>query len=404
MPDIDDDFLELTEPGAAQSGADSPGPLSAWSDLMSFAVFNGNFRLGPPDISANLDVASSVTGSNFVPGWRFVQSSNTGVTAKVMADTTTASGYNLTFTGVASSTGFIEQIVDIGGSAVRDIGTFLRVNARASVVKGTAYWRVHTQYLDRLGTITGMPPERIVQQTTPVANTVYSFDEGSEIDPPPAAARYLRIRISYTPDPYFDPQTLSILDVRRDRTPTVLRLPDRSAASGARSGLGLYDVLESGSNLLWQPSSTTAGVTTGKRLLNYQLVPIPFSLVNIPSNATTELQLWGDTALSLGTPRIGLPWGSAIVGCSYRLSAIPTAGGANALAIRIQVGGSTVWTPFTIAGSGGALSNEASQSVTADELTSGQQIGVVVDTSSTYAPTSADIAVLVWVAVKYDGA
>jgi hypothetical protein len=402
MPDIDDPFLEELEPVATQQGIDVPGSRSGFTDFINFGVYNGNFRVGPPQSASNIDLASSASGSNFLPGWRWVVESG-DATAKHQADALgiSSSGSNVVIIGSTGSA-YFEQIIDIGGSAVQDTGGFVRLNVNPpSVTTIAPVLSVRTQYLNAAGTTTGMPSERVASVTLTGSFTPYSFDGGSEVDPPGSTARYLRLRIAAT---FYEYGAVTLLDVRRDRAPSNLRLPDRAAATNKRSGLGLYDVYQSASNLFWQPSSTTAGTTTGKRLLNYQLVPIPFSLVNIPSNATTDMQLWGDTALALATPRIGVPWASAIVGASYRLSAIPSAGGANALAIRVQVGGSTVWTPFTIAGSGGAISNEASQAVTADELTAGQQIGVVVDTSSTYAPTTADIAVVVWVAVKYDGA
>jgi len=405
VPDIDDPFLEEVEPTAQQVGIDVPGSRSGFTDFINFGIFNGNFRLGPPNPAANVDVVGAA-GSNFVPGWRFVQSSNTNITGSMVRNAAYPSGSNFRFTfaaGSANDEAYIEQLIDMGGSVNQDIGAIIRGYGSSS--QNRAGLAVSTQYLTTDGTIAGMPPERTTLDSGGVGGRAprYLFHP-AEVDNPPGAARYLRLRVvanrqSVLAGTAF---TIDVPEIRRERVTSNVRLVDRQLYGGA-GVVSVGDFYMTGSNLLWQPASTTAGSTTTQRLLNYQLVPLPFSLVNIPANAVTELQLWGDTALALATPRIGIPWASAIVGASYRLSAIPTAGGASALAIRVQVGGSTVWTPFTIAGSGGALSNEASQVVTADELASGQQIGVVVDTSATYAPTTADLAVVVWVAVKYDG-
>lgn len=88
---------------------------------------------------------------------------------------------------------------------------------------------------------------------------------------------------------------------------------------------------------------------------------------------------------------------------SYRLSAIPTAGGTGALKITVQVGGTNLWaSAFSINGTGGSLSAEVSAAPETYNVAAGGQIGVVTNTTATYAPTTADIAVIVWVACKYD--
>lgn len=405
MPNIDDPFLDDLEPSAAQEGIDVPGSRSAFTDFINFGVYNGNFRVGPPQSLSNLDVATSTSGSNFLPGWRFVQSSNTTITAKIVQSGGVGSGSNVRFTaqaGIASGhASYLEQIIDIGGSSVGDIGNLVRLAMRKNVLgPGLGLGlTVAAQYLAADGTTVGMPAEvtsSLAPSTSPTGG-----DVAMEADAPPANARYLRLRsIVDGRAGTVANDWLDILEIRRDRALPNLRMPDLS-----RSTNGLYDVRMSGSNLLWQPSSTTAGTTTTKRLLNYQLVPLVFTGVNIPANATTNLDMPGDATLNLATPRIGLPWASSIVGMSYRLSAIPTAGGTGALKLIVQVGGSNLWNPaFSINGSGGALSNETSVAPETYNVASGGQIGVVATTTATYAPTTAEIVVVVWLAVKYDGA
>ncbi len=393
---IDRPFLEEVEPTVQQQGTDVPGPRGSYQELLNFGIYNGNFRVGPPQSASNLDVATSTTGSNFLPGWRFVQSSNTTISAAIVKRPGNL-GSNLRFTVNSLSAGaraYIEQVIDVGGSAIGDVGSFYRFTGGWDGIGARSVY-LKTQYLNANGTIEGMPPE---EQAGGAATASWNFDHGNEVDPPPDGARFVRVRVEII-NVTGSPGYVELYEVRREKAATNLRLVDRS-----RSTNGLYDVYTSGSNLFWQPSSTTSGATSAKRLLNYQLVAIPFSLVNIPANATTELQLWGDTALGLATPRIGIPYPAAIVGMSYRLSAAPTAGGATALRLQATVAGASVWTAHTLAGSGAAASGESSQSVTADEISLGQQLGVQVVTSSTYAPTTADLAVVLWVAVKFDGA
>lgn len=403
---IDRPYLENLEPTGQQQGTDVPGPRGAWTDLINFGVYNGNFRAGPPDPSANLDLASSTAGSNFVPGWRFVQSSNTTITAQVRQIAGAGAGSNIRFTaGVGVATGhasFLEQVIDIGGSAVGDNGNLIRLTSATNGSMNGLRIDLAAQYLAADGSLVGMPAER-VQQAAIGSTTPASVDVAADVNPPPANARYLRVRAIVKSAPgggTVAGDWLDIYDIRRDRALVNLRMPDIS-----RSTNGLYDVRMSGSNLLWQPAHVTSGGAAlgERRLLNYQLVAIPFSLVNIPASATTGLQMWGDTALALGTPRIGTPWPGAIVGMSYRLSAIPTAGGATALRVQATVGGVNVWDAFTIPGTGGTLTAENTIPPTLDEFTAGQQLGVQVVTSGTYAPTTSEIAVLLWVALKYDG-
>lgn len=394
MPDIDADFRETSEPGGAQQGFDPPGPLSSWTDLISYGVYNGAFAVGPPDPAATVDPVGAA-GSNFVPGWRFVQSSNTTISGSVVSQSVSSTGSNFRFTHDGTSTAgtsYIEQIIDMGGSQAGDNGSFFRLSYTPSGLGITAV--LYLQWLNEQGTIAGMPAQRSASGYWSGSGPA-SIDDMSEVDNPPPRARYLRIRISATSSS--PGATLDVWDIRRDRSLNNLRFADRSRVAGKN---GLYDIWQNGSNLYWAPSAYLGGTSTDYRVLNWQLVPVMFSLTNIPANAVTDMQLWGDSALSFATPRIGNPWPASIVGASYRLSAIPTAGGTGALKIRVQVGGSTVWTPFTLNGSGGAISDETTQGADQDEMTAGQQLGVVVDTTATYAPTTADLAVIVWLAVK----
>lgn len=393
-PGIDDPFLDDNEPSAAQEGVDVPGSRSAFTDFINFGVYNGNFRIGPPQSLSNLDVAASTSGSNFVPGWRWVLESG-DLTAKSVGETFWApGGSNLVISG-SSGTGYIEQILDIGGSSARDTGGFIRVNARCNATPtGTQpLLEVRSQYLTSAGATSGSERTSSVTITESLLE-IQSFDGGSEVDPPARNARYLRLRIAVTL--YNSSAGVCILDVRRDRAPSNIRLPDRSSPTTyVRSGLGLYDVYQSGSNLLWQPSSTTAGTTTTKRVLNYQLVPITWSESNVAAGATTTMRL--PTTVN---GALTLPWEADIVGVSARRGGTQTAG---TWTLQIVVNGSNVWSPFGAEGAAGPYFNATSQEIGTDTVSIGDNVNPQIVTSAAYAPTTLDFDVVVWFAVKYDG-
>ena len=136
----DDEGLSLVldaDPTHNQAGVDQPGLLAAVSDYVNFGVFNGNFRFGPP--LPFLDASNSTTGSNFMPGWRFVRSSNSNITVSHVRDTASPSGSNLRFafaSGLSDDAVYIEQMVDIGGSRTRQTGDILRAPASACPAPG----------------------------------------------------------------------------------------------------------------------------------------------------------------------------------------------------------------------------------------------------------------------------
>ena len=167
----------------------------------------------------------------------------------------------------------------------------------------------------------------------------------------------------------------------------------------------MFDVFQSGSNLLWQPSSTLVGTTTTTRLLNYQLVPIPFTVNSIAQSATTDMQPF-DNAVAQGTPRISMGWSGWIVGLSYRMTGAPSGGGASALNVWATVAGAQTWNAFTIA-SGGSAASQTTQAVgtTGMSFTASQGLGIQLVTNGTYAPNGTrNMSAILWVALEYDGA
>jgi len=219
---IDRPYFPANEPGAQQEGVDAPGFFSATSDFMNGGVYNGTFRLGPPQSASNIDVASTIIGSNFVPGWRFVQSSNTNITGSHLRNTAAPAGSNFRFTyksGAATDEAFIEQLIDVTGSAVSSDDAY-----RATVLPTGANFdaAVRVQYLMADGTITGGEGEAAYSL---VAGTRKSIVLRSSL---PTNAKYARLRVLTDRGAAATSATgtVDVLEVKRDRPATQVALSD----------------------------------------------------------------------------------------------------------------------------------------------------------------------------------
>ena len=219
---IDRPYFPANEPDAQQEGVDAPGFFSATSDFMNGGIYNGTFRIGPPQSASNIDVASSVVGSNFVPGWRFVQSSNTAITGLHLRNTAAPSGSNFRFvyaSGAATDEAFIEQLIDVTGSAVSSDDAY-----RATVLPTGANFdaAVRVQYLMADGTITGGEGEAVYSL---VAGTKKSIVLRSSL---PTNAKYARLRVLTDRGAAATSATgtVDVLEVKRDRPATQVALSD----------------------------------------------------------------------------------------------------------------------------------------------------------------------------------
>lgn len=441
---IDRPYFPANEPDAQQEGVDAPGFFSSTSDFMNGGIYNGTFRIGPPQSASNIDVASSVVGSNFVPGWRFVQSSNTAITGLHLRNTAAPGGSNFRFvyaSGAAADESYIEQLVDITGTAVKSRDAY-RATVLATGANFTA--TVAVQYLTVDGIVTG--GETILNGDL-TAGTRKSIVL-AQLEPP-TNSKYARVRVRATRGLAATSATgsVDVLEVKRDRPATQASFSDVSDPDTNGAGtIYQYDadlVLRpaAGGGVVSQPTNypaatTHAGLDTGdisspsgqwvnihgyydngqalkytytsstggsNLLLGWSLIALPFVLLNIPTSATTQMQ-FSDNALGLTVARPEMPWGGSVVGVSYRISEDISAGGTSALTIRVNRGTDALWDAFVL---GSAGTTPATGSVRASVGTytfaETQQLGMVLVTSGTYAPTSADIHCILWVAIPYDG-
>lgn len=242
-------IIPTAEPSGNQgTGIDAPGLLSATTDFVNFGVFNGNFRLGPPDPSQDIDVATSTTGSNFMPGWRFIQSSNTNITASQVRNASAPSGSNLRFTvasGAAADEAYAEQIVDIGGNRQGGFPDLVRAFVSSNAGSGTFRARLAVQYLTTDGAITGMPTEQVDTADVAAATTTELSILATTDSVAPTTARYLRIRMG------------------------VLR---GGAATGATGSLNVFEVRRT--NRVSRMEYTTSGAHTWSKPSGAQFVQV----------------------------------------------------------------------------------------------------------------------------------
>lgn len=148
-------------------------------------------------VGSNPFYDKALAGSNFMPNWRFVQSSNSNITARQVTDSASPSGSNLRFTfaaGLASDEAFVEQIVGIGGSRKNwqaDLPYWVSFRSSGSASFQT---KMYGQYLDVDGNSVG--GEDVLTQTpsgTLAGATISSY--GIDNLPAPTEAAYLRVRV-----------------------------------------------------------------------------------------------------------------------------------------------------------------------------------------------------------------
>lgn len=441
-------LFQASEPTADPVGIDTPGALAPTSDWANFGVYNGNFRIGPPDPSAALDETTSTSGSNFVPGWRFVRSSNSNIAGWHTRNASAPSGSNISFqfsSGAAGDEAYYEQIIDVGGSRRQWVADLVRSVAEAGTGNtGTFTFEQRLQYLDTDGSIVGMPGEQSVSGTVAAGGLrILTDTPDTASQRPPGNTRFLRVRLIAKRGGAANSATgtVAVTDVRRDRTTARIRLLDDTSPQtygpadiyqsdgdlvvypqgvGSTSGAGVLKVTGRLAmlSLAGHPSAPPSGyyqifpVGTGtdadeayyetsagaERLLTRQLVPIHFVAVNVPASATTIMEL-SDNAAGAGNGRTEIPWAGSIVGVSYRTSTSLSAG---QLSIRPTVASTEVWTAFDLTSSS-AAADSATQGVGTDDFSAGQNVGINLVANGSFAPTTLDVTCVLWIAVKYDG-
>lgn len=233
-----ENFQILNEPAMDPDTGNNSGFGGQFSDFVLSRLYNGVFATGPGDPSQNLDVGTSTTGSNFMPNWRFVQSSNTNITAKQVRDLASPSGSNVRFTfasGAAADAAFVEQIVDIGGSRIRAFSGHIRAFALRSSGSASFTAFLETQLLDVDGNAIG---DRSISTATPTTGSSLTHLIGGTTKMPPATARRLRIRAGVTRGAAATSATgaIDFAEVRVDTAMASYDIPERGATDSYTPG------------------------------------------------------------------------------------------------------------------------------------------------------------------------
>jgi hypothetical protein len=149
-------------------------------------MWNGDFSLPPPDTASNID-----DNANPLPGWSFVQSVGTTITAALVADATLSTGYKLVFTstGGPGNISYLEQIVPIVGSPGSLYAWSYFPTSWRIVGTTHLHHRMEAQYLTVDGSTTGTA--HVLTSLTAGEVSVNPNANGT----PPANAAFLRIRI-----------------------------------------------------------------------------------------------------------------------------------------------------------------------------------------------------------------
>ncbi len=380
------------EPTWKQQGVDVPGLLEGQYQSWLRGGFNMDFATpGIPDPTLDIDVASSPSGSNFVPGWRFVQSSNTNITLRQNRDTNVPSGSNLRFTfasGSANDEAYLETILPVRGSIDGEAADVIDFWAKASSA-GVGTIIPEAQYLRADGVITGA---RTTDITTNIGTsyTRVLMLGGNNNQMAPTDARYLRFRLRVKRNAGTGAFTMDVADGQR-YTAQPLGLVVGDLGDPTKSP----GMIRQSNGYLRAESDIFNGGPSGP--IGVQMVALPFAFNNIPANTTDGL-LFSDIANDRGrTPALEDGW---VVGLAYNIS---TALAAGTLSLRVIVNGANVWTAHNGLTSGSPTTDVATQAIGTDAFSQGDSLGVEFVTSAAFAPTTMDVSCVLYVAYDWSG-
>lgn len=183
------DYLFSTIDDAATGGM---GP--AMRRYLQTGLYNGDFASTSPAVNAQ------VTGANPIPFWTYTQASGTAVSASVVEDSGSASGFVVQWTmtaGAAGDDAYIEQIAPVAGSQARSFVYLPAATFETAAVVNLAQVYCSAQFLLRDG-VTTTGTSSIHAKTTADIGAGALFDVqpapgGSGVVP--ADAYYVRVRI-----------------------------------------------------------------------------------------------------------------------------------------------------------------------------------------------------------------
>lgn len=395
------------------TGADAPtgtdvGFAAALRRFLMAGVYNGDFAVPPPDTSRPIVSDPKDAGYNPLDYWTCVAPANGSGYAEVVASAA-PSGWSLRLTvdgAGASDEVFVRQIVPVNGSSNRSFAYMPA--AYFSAETGAVEAFIRGQYLKADLTTTGsavtdtatssLSDLRALMGHVPADAYYLQLDVGARDGT--GSATFTEVRCITGADRVLVPDVLTFTKVGGLYRSNNLRIAQEFDADGdpvdayltlSDTGLIVVD-----GNLNVQQDSTVSGdLTVVGTIKGTQLVPLTFSLINVPVGATTELFI-GDTSIANSRIRAGA-WGGSIVGMSYRLSAAVAAG---TMSLQAWVGGSNVWTAF--AAGLLAVNAHASQAPGTDTYANTDVLSVAAVTSAG-CTANLDLTIVLWLLVDYDG-
>lgn len=374
------------------------GPLGdAINDRLTFGLYNASFMMTPPDPTQPIDsinklpfwsVGGTVASSTSAVTWTLVPSDTQGSYLKV-------SGDNIS----AGDDVFIEQYIptrQMYSGAQAYWPTLIHYPLTTPLSVGfTAY--INIAYYTPTGTLLPFGPYEASQSITAIGISKLTATDPLLTDAKaPAGAAFARIRVGIrNASAYASAWSWNLFAVHLDSSRFAATFS--SPASGYLRGMRIDD--PTGAMVLTNEFNVVS------HMLGPNVVAIPFSLANVPANVTTNLQMWGDTALALTTPKIAMPWKGSIIGYSYRLSTAITAS-----TLRFKaVSGSGDILLFPQLNTASPVQDSVKASAVSgggyglSTFTAGTNLGVDVIAGATFTPTTLDVAVILWIAMDWNG-
>ena len=191
--DLNDVFEARASVASEPSGVAQDLGMPPWqASFVQTGLENHNFRDDPPDTASNIGDTT-----NKLPGWSFVQSSGTAITAKWVSDSGSGSGGVIRFdvaSGAAGDFSYIEQIITVASSRVQTWAIALGASFRnRSASRSFTIWG-EIQALKADGTTTGTP----VTFDTAWSSLTYADEQLSSVTSTgylPDSAQDVRVRI-----------------------------------------------------------------------------------------------------------------------------------------------------------------------------------------------------------------
>lgn len=365
------------------------------ADYVATGLYNASFFLPPQNATDPIDV------DNPLPYWTTGGTSAASLTWK---RTTSGSATCLQLSGGGFTTGddvYLEQWVPVRGFIGNDaLWARSIVNGGANAATdATIVCYVNLSFFNASGVQTGTTREATFDTAALVASgadtDILVAWDGSNAASRfiPSDAAFVRVRFGVRAGATVaNAVLLTFYTVRLFRSQDVLVLSAPARNTNAVAGVRFN------SNRNAIEGIAHNNLTNAMYSFAPSIVALPFTFNNLAATATNNMQPW-DNAVAQGSPYIDMPYRGTVIGLSYRISGARTGGTFN---VRARTGGGTYLLSTGAIGTGGALTSSTTQAINtaAGQFTASTALGVDVVTS-TLAPTTLNISVVMYVAIDW---